>query len=309
MIKGKYKETVDLLLEVLPYALKDERVALKGGTAINLFHRNFLRFSVDIDLCYLPLEDRKTTFKNLHEILRNLKEDLENKLGLRVSSNNLLDGNKEAKLVASRNGIEVKIEPNFVLRSSLFPAVELSLSKGAQFEFNKTVKARCLDVSDTYGGKICAALDRQHPRDLFDIKYLLENEGITEEVKDSFIFYLISHNRPINELLNPNLKDLSQAYENEFVDMAKVNVSLSELLRTRNILISSIVSSLNKNDQKFLMSFVSNNPDWKLVRNSKIKDFPSVRWKLFNQKKMSHKKLEKYIKDVKSVFFNTTTME
>jgi len=300
--KEKYKKTVELLLEVLPYSLKDERVALKGGTAINLFHRNFPRFSVDIDLCYLPLEDRETTYQNLHEILRELKKSLEQKLGLKVSASNPLDGKKESKLVAVKNDIEIKIEPNFVLRSSLFPTVDIKLASNAVNEFEKSVTARCLNIADTYGGKICAALDRQHPRDLYDVKYLLENEGITPDVKDSFIFYLISHNRPINELLNPNLKDISREYYEEFVDMAKNEVSLEELLANRAKLVHQIRSSLSENDKKFLLGFVSNKPDWTLVRDSKIKEYPSVKWKLFNQEKMSKVKRDKYIESTKSVF-------
>jgi predicted nucleotidyltransferase component of viral defense system len=300
--KEKYKKTVELLLEVLPHSLKDERVALKGGTAINLFHRNFPRFSVDIDLCYLPLEDRETTFQNLHGILREMKGSLEKKLGLKVSASNPLDGRKESKLVAVKDGIEVLIEPNFILRSSLFLPVDIELAANAVKEFKKSVTARCLNVADTYGGKICAALDRQHPRDMYDVKYLLENEGITPEVKDSFIFFLISHNRPINELLNPNFKDISREYREEFVDMAKNEVSLEELLANREKLVHQIKSSLAENDKKFLLGFVANEPDWSLVRDSKIKDYPSVKWKLMNQEKMGKAKKGTYLKNVEMLF-------
>ncbi len=76
-MSNEYSKTVELLLEILPYALKDKRVALKGGTAINLFHRDFPRLSVDIDLCYLPLESRVETFKNIHSILACIKSELE----------------------------------------------------------------------------------------------------------------------------------------------------------------------------------------------------------------------------------------
>ncbi len=302
MNKERYKKTVELLLEVLPYSLKDERVALKGGTAINLFHRNFPRFSVDIDLCYLPLEDRDTTFKNLHGILNELKNSLEQNLGLKVTASNPLDGRKEAKLVATKGDIEIKVEPNFVLRSSLFPAIEIDLAVNAVEEFQKSVTARCLNLADTYGGKICAALDRQHPRDLYDVKYLLENEGITTDVKDSFIFYLISHNRPINELLCPNFKNISREYKEEFIDMAKIEVPLEELLKNREILVHRLRSSLNDKDKKFLLSFVANQPDWTLVRNSRIQDYPSVKWKMLNQSKMNNVKTSKYLRDLEEIF-------
>lgn len=301
MNKERYKKTVELLLEVLPYSLKDERVALKGGTAINLFHRNFPRFSVDIDLCYLPLEDRDKTYQNLHGILRELKDSLEKKLGLKVRASNPLDGEKEAKLVAVKGDVEIKIEPNFVLRSSLFPAVDIELASNAVKEFKKSVTARCLNIADTYGGKICAALDRQHPRDLYDVKYLLENEGITTDVKDSFILYLISHNRPINELLNPNFKDITREYSEEFVDMAQIEVSLEELLANRKKLVRLINTSLTQNDKEFLLGFAADQPDWTLVRENKIKDYPSVKWKIMNQKKMSGTKRDRYIDSIKAV--------
>ena len=302
MNKERYKKTVGLLLDVLPFALNDERVALKGGTAINLFHRNFPRFSVDIDLCYLPVENRAETFKNLHEILQKLKDELERKLGLNVKSSYPLDGKKESKLFASNGDVEIKIEPNFVLRSSLFAAVEIDLANNAAIEFERSVKARCLNLADAYGGKICAALDRQHPRDLCDVKHLLENEGITTDLKDSFIFYLISHSRPINELLSPNFKDIKREYQNEFVDMAKNEVSLYELEKTREKLVSQIKSSLTVNDKKFLISFVRNVPDWSLVRDRKIRDYPSVRWKLLNQESMKAGKKNEYITNLEKIF-------
>lgn len=148
MNKEKYKRTVALLLEILPFVLKDERFALKGGTAINLFHRDFLRHSVDIDICYLPLEDRSTTFRNIHGILARIKLDLESKLGLKVNVSNPLDIKKESKIIATRNNIQVKIEPNFILRSCLFPVQNIGLAKKASLEFQKSVEARCLSFQE-----------------------------------------------------------------------------------------------------------------------------------------------------------------
>lgn len=157
-------------------------------------------------------------------------------------------------------------------------------------------------MADTYGGKICAALDRQHPRDLYDIKYLFENEGLTEDVKDSFIYYLVSHSRPIDELLNPNLKDITEPFKKEFVEMTIREVDIEELLETREELVKKIRLALNDKDKKFLLSFVANEPDWALVRDRKIRDYPSVKWKLFNQSKMSDVKNKKYVESVKKIF-------
>lgn len=298
-MKESYRKQVDLLLEILPYTLRDKRVVLKGGTAINLFHRNFPRLSVDIDLCYLPLEDRETSFKNLHGILSEIKNSLEKDLKLNVTSSNPLNGKKEAKLVARHEDIEIKIEPNFTLRSSLFDPVDLKLSEAAEMEFEKRVSARCLSIADTYGGKICAALDRQHPRDLFDIKILFENEGITEDIKDSFIYHLISHNRPINELLVPNFKNIEEAFHREFHEMTVDTVELDVLIQARAELVERIHDSLTVRDREFLIGFVINEPDWSLVKKDKIQNHPSVKWKMMNQSKMNKQKREKYLEDLK----------
>ena len=298
----KYGKQLNLLLEMLPYALKDERMALKGGTSINLFHRNFPRLSVDLDLCYLPLEDRKTSFHNIHQILSHIKSEVEHDLGFQVTPNNPLDGQKETKIFVKKGKIRIKIEPNYTVRGTLFSSQVLALSQKAQKAFGKYLEVKCVDLADAYGGKICAALDRQHPRDLFDVKYLLDNEGITEEIKDSFLFYLISHNRPINELLEPNFKNISELYHNEFADMTNESVALDELIKVREQLINEVRSSLTEKDKTFLLSFISNNPDWSLVRDEKIKDYPSVKWKRLNQTKMEKTKREKYIEAVKNAF-------
>jgi hypothetical protein len=114
---------------------------------------------------------------------------------------------------------------------------------------------------DLYAGKLCAALDRLHPRDLFDVKLLYENEGLTDSLRKTFLVFLISHFRPMSELLNPNRKDISKIYESEFVQMAEIEVSLDELLDVRERLIHDINESMSDNERKFLLSFKSKQPD------------------------------------------------
>lgn len=300
-MKKKYRKQVELLIDALPIVMADERLALKGGTAINLFHRDLPRLSVDIDLCYLPVEDRDTTFKKLHEILKKIKADLESKLGLTVRANRPLDGKQEAKLFAAKTEIEIKIEPNYTIRGSLFDPVLLGLSAKTRKEFSRELKVKCLSIADTFGGKICAALDRQHPRDLFDIKMLLEKEGITTEIKNAFLYYLLSHNRPLNELLEPNRKDISSAYDNEFKEMSEIDIPLEELVAARSELVKRIVESITETDKEFLVSFIENEPKWDIFKHSKIQDFPSIKWKIHNQEKMRETKKDEYLGKVKKV--------
>lgn len=144
-----------------------------------------------------------------------------------------------------------------------------------------------LSFADLYGSKICAALDRQHPRDLFDVHFLLKNEGITEKIRKAFIVYLISHPRPIVELLNPNQQNISDVYHQEFKGMVFEQVSLSDLTQTQNFLIKNMKNILAKDEKEFLISFKSLDPQWHLVGLKDIQQLPAVKWKLLNLEKMS----------------------
>ena len=93
-----------------------------------------------------------------------------------------------------------------------------------------------------YGGEICAALDRQHPLNPFDVKLRLSNDELNREIFNGFIVYLLEHNRPIPELLNPNWKDISAVYYNEFERMASDPLSLKALEVTLEKLISAVKS-------------------------------------------------------------------
>lgn len=67
---SSYYKQVSLLIKMLPVVATEPVFALKGGTAINLFIRNFPRLSVDIDLAYLPLEPRDEALANVRAALK-----------------------------------------------------------------------------------------------------------------------------------------------------------------------------------------------------------------------------------------------
>ncbi len=126
------------------------------------------------------------------------------------------------------------------------------------FEFS--VSAPVVPLSDLYGSKICAALDRQHPRDLFDILILLENEGITDKIRKSFLVFLASHNRPMHELIKPTLKDISDIYEKDFKEMVLKQVPLKKLIEAREELIKKLSETITTDEKKFLLSLKKGNP-------------------------------------------------
>jgi hypothetical protein len=184
------------------------------------------------------------------------------------------------------------IEPNLVIRGTVFPLEEHALVQEAEQLFELSVTARTLSVADLYGGKICAALDRQHPRDLYDVKLLLDDRGFTEDVRKAFVIYLASHNRPMNELLAPARKDIRQVYENELGGMLRFPVPHDELVHTRESLIETVVASLSEAERAFLISLKAGEPEWTLLRIPGVETLPGIQWKLMNIQKMARGKRE-----------------
>jgi hypothetical protein len=140
----------ELLLKILPLIHKEEVFALKGGTAINFFVRELPRLSVDIDLTYLPVNERDIALDDIsHALIRvsgNVKERIP---GTRIVLKNLRSTNMPKGMIVNQEGIMVKIEPNIVLRGSVYPPEMRILSKKAQALFELSVQSRIL--LDPYG--------------------------------------------------------------------------------------------------------------------------------------------------------------
>ena len=282
-----YKRQVKLLLDVLPEVAKEECFAMHGGTAINLFLQNMPRLSVDIDLTYVEIAERPETLEAINAALLRTKGRIENLRG----SIRIQHKPNVCKLQISQHGVQIKVEVNMVGRGLLEPASKRPLCSSAQEEYNVFCAMPIVPLGQLYGGKLCAALDRQHPRDLFDTKLLLENIGFTDEIKRGFIFALISSNRPTHEMLEPNLLDQQTAFENQFEGMSDLAFSYANYEATRDMLIDTIKRNLNESDKQFLLSFNRIQPDWSVYDYQR---FPSVKWKLFNLAKFKEGNPETY---------------
>ncbi len=270
-----YKEQVALLLAVLPEVAKEECFALHGGTAINLFVRNMPRLSVDIDLTYLPLEDRENSFFNINTALKKIEDRIKNvDASLKLSPQT----DKLKLQIQSKNAL-IKIEVNQAIRGVIDKIENRELCEKAEQEFDAFCMVPCVPFNQLFGGKICAALDRQHPRDLFDVKYLLENEGFTENIKIGFLFCLLSSKRPIIEMLFPSFTNQKAAYDNQFAGMTKEKFSYEDFEFTREQLVQTIHKSLTAKDKEFIANFENGTPDWS---TNDFSVFPSVSWKLKN---------------------------
>ena len=287
-----YKNQVQLLLDVLPEVAKEDCFAMHGGTAINLFVRNLPRLSVDIDLTYVHIAERKESLEEMNKALLRIKQRIENS----QQSIKIEHKAEICKLIISRQGIVIKIETNMVGRGLIGDSSKVQLCETAQEEFDAFCVMPIVPIEQLYGGKICAALDRQHPRDLFDVKLLLDNEGFTDQIKRGLIFCLLCSARPIHELIDPNLIDQRIAFDQQFEGMSAINFSYDDFEATRNILIKKIIESLNDNDKIFLLNFNNLEVDWSEYN---FQDFPSVKWKLINLEKLKKENPDKY--DLQSI--------
>ncbi len=300
MNDSKYKNQVALLLEAIEPALDDSRLALKGGTAINLFIMNMPRLSVDLDVTYVPVTGREEFLSSIEDVFKNMEKRLKHYSPQLIRTTEGIP--KQCRI--SQGKTEVKIEINLILRGTVFPPEVKTLCEKAQQEFEKNVMVRCVSFNDIYAGKFCAALDRQHPRDLYDIKLFFETYHITENLKKAFLIYLISANRPINELIRPNLIDQREVFKNQFVGMTEALINYEELEHVRTTFIRTIEQNLTDNDRTFLLSFKEGIPRWDLIDlPSTIENFPGIRWKLMNIQKMTTKRRQEMLKKLEEKLY------
>lgn len=287
-IEVRYQEQVQLLVSLLPFLDTEPCFALKGGTAINLFVQPFPRLSVDIDLAYLPLEPRDEALNHCRQALRRLAQAISAQLaGVRADiQNNRQD---ELRVLVRKGRNQVKVEVSPVLRGTIHPPQERDVVAAVEDEYGfATVPVVSLPV--LYGGKLCAALDRQHPRDLFDVKLLLDQGGLDRRVFEGFLVYLLAHPRPLNEVIKPRMKALDAIYRQEFSGMTRIDIPLQQLEVVRHQLLARLGQLITDEDIRFLLSFKRGAPDWSLLPTKGVERLPAVRWKLANIKKMHRDK-------------------
>ena len=207
MDKG-YADTVRLLLTVAPEVFANDTFAMKGGTAINLFVEDMPRLSVDIDVVFQPRQmPRDEALAAIDAELTAIARRVE-KLGLRTRALRRADGG-DTKLIVENDAAQVKIEVNTVFRGTLLPVQRRPLNAKTADLFGVEFDTPILARDELYAGKLVAAFDRQHPRDLFDVWQLYRSGGLTDGMLECFVVYLAGHNRPPHEVLFGNDKDIA----------------------------------------------------------------------------------------------------
>jgi hypothetical protein len=288
-----YIDSVRLLLDVAPDVFHEGIFALKGGTAINLFIRDMPRLSVDLDLVHTDHRPgREEALQRMDSALDAVRRSLESR-GMRCERGSSAE---ETKLFIERGGIRIKIEANHVFRGTLLPVAPRQLSESAQDTFFTDTEIPILQPDELYGSKLVAAMDRQHPRDLFDVLMLYAVTGLTPGIVECFVCYLAGHNRPVHEVLFANRIDISRAYENEFIGMPRNPIGLDELLAIRDRLFGDLPAALSDNQREFLLGLVRAEPDWTLMECRHLQELPAIRWKLSNLERLRNSNPTKFFR-------------
>lgn len=297
-----YKRQVALLIRIMPSVYRIRDFAVHGGTAINLFHRNMPRYSVDIDLTYIPLQNREESLRSINEHLESLEASIEKSVpGIKV-----VPKYDVWKLQCTLGSATVKIEVNGTKRGIIGEIEDKMLCERAQQEFSMACRARTVSYSQLYGGKITAALSRQHPRDLFDCKYM--EISSFDDVKDGFMLCLLGSDKPIIESLQPNAIYQADALEKQFKGMTDVEFSYADYEEAREKLIAQVNAALTGTDKDFILSFENGAPDWNSCCAGDLSNFPSVRWKLQNINKLKDTNPQKHQQGIERLmrFFDRT---
>lgn len=294
-----YRQKVELLLRILPFVTDEDCFAIHGGTAINLFVKNLYRLSVDIDVTYIPIEDRSISLERINEALVGIADRVKR----RFRDVRVIPRLDISKITCESRGCQVKIEVNQTKRGLVCgEAALLPLCKKAQSLFGMEVDARIVSMPQLYGGKISAALSRQHPRDLFDVKQM---DIPLANVKDGLIFCLLGSDRPIHESFAPNFIDQHEAMERQFSGMSEIPFGYTDFEETREKLVVDVNSAMTEDDRRFLIAFEELAVDWENTPYSSFREFPSVRWKMQNLQKLkasNPKKLKAEADKLRKIF-------
>lgn len=287
-VNEAYRAQVALLMRILPLVAAEDCFALKGGTAINLFVRDLPRLSVDIDLTYLPVANRADSLAGIDAAMKRIEARITDVIAGAAITRTMIEGHV-TRLLVRAGGSQVKLELSPVTRGTAYEPELRSVTPAVEDAFG-FAEIRVVSMADLYAGKLVAALDRQHPRDLFDVRELLANEGISEALREAFILYLISHNRPMHEVLSRKRKDLRAEYEGGFEGMTVDPVPIEDLIATQSEMLEVLLDEMPQRHREFLIGFEAGKPDWSLLAISHAATLPAVLWRQQNLNSLSAEK-------------------
>ena len=275
------------------------RIALKGGTALNLFAANLPRLSVDIDLNYVGAADRETMLGDRPKVEQAVQAVC-GRLGIQVKRSPTDHAGGKWRLsftsIHGRTGT-LELDVNFMLRTPLWPLVTQDSRTLGPF---RATQIRVLDIHELAAGKTAALMARSLSRDLFDVRRMLSTPDLDHpKLRLAFVVYGGINRRDwrevalddvqadpheIDRMLLPLLRaDLVPSKENVSVWTHQLVDDCRDLL--------SVVLPLAPNEMEFLgrlndrgdiaPELLTADPDMQAT----IRGHPGLRWKALNVKK------------------------
>ena len=265
-------ERVLRLMDVLEFINTDSylknKLALKGGTAINLTFYNYMRLSVDIDLDYIGPNDREQMM-----IDRNL---IEKRLLNYTQESNMQYRNDKTKKTHALDSFVfnysnlfnatdmIKIEINYMNRIHLFDCEKRNIT----LPLKNSKKVLTLNKIDLFASKTNALIYRTTIRDIYDVYNMIKNKTISSNefiiFKKSLIFYLLlSAEEKINiKILFEECKKRMNSFVGKRVPQyltstLKLNekFDISSAIHDISLLLDKILESITDNEIDFINSF------------------------------------------------------
>ncbi len=258
--RAEILEKVIRLMDLLNAFTQNEflrsRIALKGGTALNLFHFDLPRLSVDIDLNYIGSADRETMLAEKPMIVATIQKICSDKKYQSIRQPNEHAGGKwtlsyQSELI--RQG-QLEIDLNFISRVSLWPIQHLDSIKIGHYQ---AISIPVLDYHDLIGGKLSALFSRHKSRDLFDTYTIFSNPEKLDKakLKLAFIIYGAAARMDIRKISLDHI-DFDA---NELKNMLLPVLRNEELKETKNIKAwSAKLITLCKDNLAEIIAFDSN---------------------------------------------------
>jgi hypothetical protein len=242
------------------------------------------RLSVDIDLTYVPIESYEKSLAAIDAAMGRIAA----RIKARIKGATLAEGPKGARthLLVRAEGVTSEIEVTPVIRGCVHEPVLQAVTERVEKTFG-FAEIPVLSFADLYAGKFAAALDRQHPRDFFDTRELFANQGIDDNLRRAFLVYVVSHSRPMHEVLAARRKDMTVEFNHGFVGMTEEPVTLDELIAAREDMIVQVVGGMPAAHKQFLISFVQGQPDWTSIGLPAAANLPAVKWRQVNLGKLT----------------------
>ena len=287
-------EKVLRLSEILKFinsnATLKHKLALKGGTAINLLYDNLPRLSVDIDLDY-AIKDTKESMLDMRKIVRETLESYFINEGYTLNKNSRFSFSVDSFVISyvpSGGGSDnIKVEINYSMRSHLLP---LEVNKLNFHGIDQAFDVLTVSKIEIYAGKINALLSRSQIRDLYDtyqmINKKLLNHDELSELKNIVIFYRYIQNDTLNydyEMMNRHNK---RSYLRDLLPVLRKGDKFN-LEDAKKVVLSflDIMTDYDENQLLFIKSIKEKNPKFEhLFKDQEkvdlAKNHPMTLWKL-----------------------------